>query len=189
MSRADSLCARFRAAAVGPPPPPWHRPAAAPGGLAVGGLLGVGFATHPDTGGDLLMVASHQGRGLFDAATGDRLARDRDPDYGDLAGPDLSCPGLGILTGSQVRLAGLFGGGLHRVTADGWTLDVVRPDWPAERVILSDPFGDPHGQPDRGGWQVIHDEIACELRAVGFSPTGATLVIASSCDITIFTRA
>jgi hypothetical protein len=129
-----------------------------------------------------------RGGGLVDPATGERLARDRDPDYGDLLSPDLACPGIGVLAGARVRLAGLFGGGLHRVTADGWTLDVISPDWPAERVILSEPFGDPYGQPDRGGWQVIHDETACELRAVGFSPTGATLVIASSCAITMFTK-
>lgn len=188
MSHADLLRARFRATVAGPPSPPWRRPAAVPGGMSVGGLLGVGFATHPDSGGDLLLVASHQGRGLLDAATGERLARDRDPRYDDLAGHDLSCPGIGALTGARIRLAGLFGGGLHQVTTDGWTLHVVTPDWPAERVVLAQPGHDPYRQPDRGGWQVIHTETACELRAVGFSPTGTTIVIASSCDITMFTR-
>lgn len=65
-------------------------PAAAPAGLAVGGLLGV--------------------------------------DYGDPTGPDLTCPGIGVLADAHIRLAGLFGGGLHQVTADGWSLDMVASD-------------------------------------------------------------
>jgi len=40
--------------------------------LAVGGLTEVGFAA-----GSLLLVVSHQGRGVVDLASGDLLARDR----------------------------------------------------------------------------------------------------------------
>ncbi|MGH3761715.1 hypothetical protein [Actinophytocola sp.] len=189
MTYADELRARFRHAPVGPPQPPWRPLVAAPTAVAVGGLLGVGFATHPGDGVDLLLVASSQGRGLFDGATGERVARDPDPDFDYPDGQDLCCTGIGILAGVRVPLAGLFGGGLHRVTPDGWMLDIVTPDWPAERVVLSAPSQDPFGEPDRGGWQVIHDETVCELRAVGFSPTGTTLVIASSCDFIMFTRA
>lgn len=188
MSHDERLRTRFGTAAVNPPPPPWRRPAGAPRTLAVGGLLGVGFAAHPEHDSDLVLVASHQGRGVYDAATGERLARDRDPDYGDLTDPDLACRGIGPLAGTRVPLCGLFGGGLHRVTADGWALDVASPDWPTQRVVLSTPSHDPYQQPDRGGWQVIHDEITCELRAVGFSPTGTTLIIASSCAIDLFIR-
>ncbi|MBE1531444.1 hypothetical protein H4W34_001277 [Actinomadura algeriensis] len=38
-------------------------------------------------------------------------------------------------------------------------------------------------------WWNIHREEMCELRAVGFSPTGRTLAIASSCTLTLFARA
>lgn len=40
--------------------------------LAVGGLTEVGFA-----GGSMLLVVSHQGRGVVDLASGELLARDR----------------------------------------------------------------------------------------------------------------
>lgn len=48
--------------------------------IPIGGLLGIGFVVHPDTGHDLVMVVSHNGHGLFDAVTGEKIARDRDPD-------------------------------------------------------------------------------------------------------------
>lgn len=46
----------------------------------VGGLLGVGFARASDTGHDLAMVISYDGHGFFDATTGEKIARDRDPE-------------------------------------------------------------------------------------------------------------
>ncbi|MFF0862160.1 hypothetical protein ACFYUV_10445 [Nonomuraea sp. NPDC003560] len=68
------------------------------------------------------------------------ISRDRDPDPDNStpdASPDLTCPGLGPVAGSRVRIAGLFGGGLHSTTPDGWCLDVVSPEWPNARVLLS----------------------------------------------------
>lgn len=103
---------RLLAAPAVQAPEPWRRIAYAP----VGELLGIGFASHPDTGEDLVMVVSHDGHGLFDAVTGEKIARDRDPDLeagGPDADPALRCPGLGPVAGSRVRIAGLFGGGLH----------------------------------------------------------------------------
>src|SRR3977135_2635501 len=86
---------RFLAASVLPAPAPWqpvldHR-------TPIGGLLGIGFAIHPDDGHDLVMVVSPDGHGLFDAVTGEKIARDRDPDPDTStpdASPDLTCPGL-----------------------------------------------------------------------------------------------
>jgi hypothetical protein len=86
------------------------------------------------------MVVSRAGHGLFDAVTGEKIARDRDPDPDEDtpdASPDLSCPGLGPIAGSRVRMAGLFGGGFHTVIADSWVLEVVTPAWPNDRVLLS----------------------------------------------------
>lgn len=65
---------RLLAAPVVAAPEPWRSVAFA----AVGGLLGIGFATHPESGHDLVMVVSHDGHGLFDAVTGEKIARDRD---------------------------------------------------------------------------------------------------------------
>ncbi|WP_221762318.1 hypothetical protein [Nonomuraea sp. WAC 01424] len=127
--------------------------------MAVGGLTGAGFGVHPGSGEDLILVTSHQGRGVVDCVTGRRLARDLDPDP---AWPDNDA-----------------------LTCDGWSLGVVAPDWPNESVLLSkdgDPFRDAAGST----WWHIHREDGCELRAAGFSPTGRTLAVASRCALTLF---
>ncbi|MGW0941840.1 hypothetical protein ACWD4O_04705 [Streptomyces sp. NPDC002623] len=182
-----ALRTRLLAAPVVPAPEPWRRVAFVP----VGGLLGIGFASHPDHGRDLVMVVSHDGHGLFDAVTGEKIARDRDPDPEDGtpdAVADLSCPGLGPISGSRVRIAGLFGGGLHTTTADGWTLEVVTPAWPNDRVLLSGDGGLPHRGPHGERWWHIFHSHYSELRAVGFSPSGQTIAVATSSDISLWTR-
>ncbi|MBK3640545.1 hypothetical protein JHN46_07690 [Streptomyces sp. MBT33] len=178
---------RLLAAPVVPAPEPWQRIAYAP----VGGLLGIGFASHPDTGDDLVMVVSHDGHGLFDAVTGEKIARDRDPAPEDStpdSDADLSCPGLGPVVGRRVRIAGLFGGGLHTTTAGNWALEVVAPAWPNERVLLSRGSGLPHSGPyGERWWHIFHSNYS-ELRAVGFSPSGQTLAVATSSDLSLWTR-
>ncbi|MGK5547173.1 hypothetical protein ACSNOH_20925 [Streptomyces sp. URMC 127] len=177
---------RFLSAPVVPAPDPW-RPAAPL--IPVGGLLGVGFAPDPVSGQDLLMVVSSSGHGLFDASTGERLARDYDPDpeTSTPTGPGLSCPGIGPLAGTPVRIAGLFGGGLHTTTEDGWTVEVASPDWPHHRVLLSADGGLCRGPAGEKWWHIFHARWS-ELRAAGFSPSGRTLVVATSSDITLLTR-
>ncbi|GAA4666338.1 hypothetical protein [Streptomyces youssoufiensis] len=180
---------RFLSVPVVAPPDPW-RPV--PNGLIpVGGLLGIGFALAPDDGRDLVMVVSAGGHGLFDTVTGEKIARDRDPDPEDDtpdAAPDLSCPGLGPIASTRVRIAGLFGGGLHATTEDGWTLEVVSPEWPHDRVLLSVDGGIPHDGPHGERWWHIFDSYYSELRAAGFSPSGRTLAVATSSDLTLWTR-
>ncbi|MET7337910.1 hypothetical protein [Nonomuraea sp. NPDC005650] len=156
----------------------------------IGGLLGIGFAVHPESRRDLVMVVSSDGHGLFDAVTGEKIARDRDPDPDTStpdASPDLTCPGLGPITGTRVHIAGLFGGGLHSTTPDGWALDVVSPEWPNDRVLLSaggDIYKDPPGE---RWWHVFHSNYST-FRAAGFSPSGLTLAVATSSDLTLWTR-
>lgn len=179
----DRLRTRFRSAPLQAPPAPW-RPLKE---LPVGGLTGVGFAPAPGSGDDLILVLSHQGRGVIDCVTGERVARDRDPES---AWPDdhaLTCEGIGPLAGVFVPIAGLLGGGLHTTAPGGWALDVVAPDWPIENVLLS-ADGDPYHGEAGSTWWNIHREEICEIRAAGFSPTGRTLAIASSCTLTLFTR-
>lgn len=180
---------RFLAAQVMPAPEPWLALPTPHKYIPVGGLLGVGFAADPTSGADILMVVSHDGRGLFDPATGAKIARDREPDP-DLCiptGPDLSCPGFGPLADTRVRIAGLFGGGLHTSTDDGWSVDVVVPGWPDERVLLSI-NGDIYRGTVGTHWWHIFDSNYSELRAAGFSASGRTLVVATSSDITLWHR-
>lgn len=178
---------RLLAAPVVSAPDPWRRVAFVP----VGGLLGVGFASHPDSGRDLVMVVSRDGHGLFDAVTGEKLARDRDPDPESSTpdeAADLSCPGLGPITGSRVHIAGLYGGGLHTTAEDGWTLEAVVPAWPNHRVLLSGDGGLPHAGPHGERWWHIFHSHYSELRAFGFSPSGETIAVATSSDVSLWTR-
>ncbi|AQZ60221.1 unnamed protein product [[Actinomadura] parvosata subsp. kistnae] len=176
----------FLAAPVVPAPDPWQQVPA--GGTAVGGLLGIGFAVHPESGRDLVMVVSSDGYGLFDAVTGEKIARDRDPGLSTPdASPDLTCPGLGPIAGMRVHIAGLYGGGLHHTTQDGWGLDVIVPEWPHERVLLSR-YGDIYRDPPGKGWWHIFHVVSSTFRAAGFSPSGRTLAVATSSDLILWTR-
>lgn len=179
---------RYIAATVMPTPEPWQP--VLDRRTPIGGLLGIGFAVHPDSGHDLVMAVSSDGHGLFDAVTGEKIARDRDPDPDTStpdASPELACPGLGPIEGAPVRIAGLFGGGLNSTTPDGWTLDVVSPEWPHDRVILSADGGSHRGPAGGTWWHIFHSEYS-ELRAAGFSPSGLTLAVATSSDLTLWTR-
>ncbi|OKI11752.1 hypothetical protein [Streptomyces sp. CB03911] len=179
---------RLLAAPVTAPPAPW-RPVL-DNRTPIGGLQGIGFGIHPDNGRDLVMVVSTDGHGLFDAVTGEKIARDRDPDP-DTSTPDdsrdLTCPGLGPLAGTPVQIAGLFGGGLHSGSGDGWAVDVVAPEWPREQVILSTDGGLHRGEMGRSWWHVFHSSYST-LRTAGFSPSGRTLAVATSSDLTLWTK-
>ena len=86
------------------------------------------------------------------------------------ASPDLACPGLGPVTGTRVRIAGLFGGGLHTATSDGWCLDVAAPEWPHHRVLLSADGGAFKGQPGQSWCLHVFNSDYSTFRAAGFSP-------------------
>ncbi|MEU9522481.1 hypothetical protein [Streptomyces sp. NPDC048224] len=178
---------RLLAAPVTTAPEPWQALPLVP----VGGLIGIGFASDPGTGHDLVMVVSNDGHGLFDAVTGEKLARNRDPRDEDSTPEgvaDLTCPGLGPIAGSRVHIAGLFGGGLHHRTRDGWSLEVVTPAWPNERVLLSRGGGLPHAGPHGERWWHIFHSGYSTFRAAGFSPSGHTIAVATSSDLTLWTR-
>jgi hypothetical protein len=166
---------RVRALRTKRPPAPWNRRVP----VGIGGLTCVGFGAAG--GREFLLVISHDGRGVF-ALDGTRVARDasaRSDDWHDPYG--LTALGIGPLDGGTVALAGLRGGGLPQMTSDGWTVERIPVDWPDERIILRPPF------PDDEMIQ-IHHETLFEVRAAGFSPSGAALVIASSGEFTLLTR-
>ena len=153
------------------PPAPWSRVR----GYAIGGLWQIGYAS----GRDLLVVYSIQGRGVFDARTGARLARDDGDALGDFDPADGTVLGIGPLAGERVRTAGLFGGVLPRATRDGFGLDGERVGGAAQRVALVAPDG---------ARTPVADAGVCELRAVGFSDTGRSFAVATSCELQLFAR-
>lgn len=179
---------RFLSAPVTPPPAPWTP--VLDNRTPIGGLLGIGFGIHPDTGHDVVMVVSVDGYGLIDAVTGEKIARERDPDPdGSTPGEsrDQTCPGFDVLEGTRVQIAGLFGGGLHSESGDGWALDVVAPEWPNERVLLSAGGEIYRGELGESWWHIFHSDYST-LRTAGFSPSGRTLAVATSSDLTLWTK-
>ena len=78
-------------------------------------------------------------------------------------------------------------GGLHATTPDGWCLDVVAPEWPHDRVILSSDGGLWKGQQGESWWHVFHSDYST-LHAAGFSPSGRILAVATSSDLTLWAR-
>ncbi|MFH8385707.1 hypothetical protein ACH4E7_33050 [Kitasatospora sp. NPDC018058] len=164
------------------PPRPWRT--VGRGLIPVGALQGIGFAVHPETGHDLVLTVSSSGHGLFDAVTGEKLEREYDPEE-DPTGPDLSCPGIGPVADLRIPVAGMWGGGLHNRAAGGWHVEVISPEWPRHRVLLTAaPWSGEHGT---AWWHVFHASWS-EFRAAGFSPTGRTLAVATSSDLTLWTR-
>ncbi|MBE1605589.1 hypothetical protein [Actinopolymorpha pittospori] len=125
-------------------------------------------ATRSPVGGSRLLVASYQGRGEYDLATGARVARDRDE--GSSAWFDASGPSCLTVTSKEwVRVAGLAGGwlpresGRWRIAISGEEVMVVAGDSPAQQLCEGE-----------------------EVRVAGFAPGGDVLVIGRPMDVWIF---
>jgi hypothetical protein len=156
----------------------WHQIVS----IAVGGLRSVGFDRHVD----LLLVVSSQGRGVIDCLSGEKLARDDEEYY---EGEEhLEAEGIGLLQGKTIKMAGLFGGGLPLITEDRWSIEIVCLNWPVQEVILIPPgsnlYGSLHNRPDR--FEKVFSDAS--IRAVGFSHSGRSFVIATTSDVTIYGR-
>jgi len=153
---------------------------------AVGGLVGVAFDDAENS--ELLLVTSHQGRGVFDCTSGQRIARDAD-DGGAWEDPyRLRAAGIGPLAGKTLATAGLHGGGLPCLSRDGgWHVEPVYHDWPDACMVMSGPAG--------YIWLAERaascHKVGCfeSPRAFGFSWSGRTLIVAESHTLHIFGRA
>ena len=142
---------------------------------AVGGLTEIGFSGAETT----LLVVSHDGRGLFDLATGRRIARDD-------AQPALGSPwmdretrrvqGIGPSRDEWFAMAGLWGGALQARSPTGWTVGVTGRGRNERAYVTA------HG--DRTKWLV--GRPVGEIRAFGFSDSGRHLVLATSSDVSVF---
>ncbi len=159
-------------------PDPWKLIAT----IAVGGLTDVGF--HHSS--DLLLLVSNT-RGLVDCTTGEVQSMDRNANFAfDTA--NLEVDGIGSLEGQKIRVSGLHGGGLAKSCTGGWSIDRNPTAWPQEQLFLF---------PDwETLWSVNKAKTSHavkiggfdELRAFGFSPTGKSLVVATSSEVTIYGR-
>ena len=179
-----SMVARVRNAPIEEPPLPWQKK----GIFAVGGLTDIGFGRQSD----LLLVISSTGRGVFDCLSGERVARDpsmpadNESNWRDCS--HLEAQGIGPLAGQIIHTAGLCGGGLPVLARDGWQVERLVLNWPEECLLLVPPgswiYGENYGKP------ATFTKIAADLevRAWGFSPTGRSLVQATSSDLTVFCR-
>lgn len=143
---------------------------------AVGGLFQVGYAEDAD----LLLVLSHNGRGVFDCLTGERIARDAGNVYDHFNTSKLLAAGFAAINGQQVRMAGLYGGGLPLSTKDGWYLESRKK---TDEVLLSKAALIKETE-----YALVGEGKLCELRAFGFSETGKSFVVATSCSLIIFAR-
>lgn len=163
---------------IGQVPDPWKLVAA----IAVGGLRSVGF----DRESENLSVVSSQGRGVVDCLTGKKVARDCEEFYEHET--SLEAQGIGILSDREIRMSGLFGGGLPIITEDGWQIECVTLKWPEQMLILlpskSGLYGSVTGHSDTMT-KIFEDSC---IRAYGFSYSGKSFVIATTIDVTVFAR-
>jgi hypothetical protein len=143
---------------------------------AVGGLFQVGYAEDSD----LLLVLSHNGRGIFDCLTGERIGRDTVDVFAHFNTSKLLAKGFAALNKRQVRMAGIYGGGLPLSTEDGWFLERHRDK---EKVFLSKAA--PTQEKELA---LVGDDDGCNLKAFGFSETGQSFVVATGCSLIIFAR-
>jgi hypothetical protein len=179
MSHLDPLRKELLTLGASEPPRPWRTI----GRVAVGGLRSIGF----DRNSELFLVVSSAGRGVIDGVSGSKVARDDSEYYeGELA---LEAEGIGPLTGSTLRVAGLFGGGLPTMTTDGWSVEAVPLRWPVTEILLLEPYASLYdslqGRPSR--FHKLRSESET-VRGYGFSYSGRTLVLATSSDVTIYGR-
>jgi hypothetical protein len=161
------------------PPSPWRQQPV----VHVGGLWHLGFGDCSD----LLLLISVSGRGVVSCSSGEKLDRD-DAEYYPNPGA-LEAKGIGPLDGQVVRIAGSAGGGLPRVTEDGWGLELHPLSWPDEELFLCPPGQTMlWQQPGVASSLIKLAPPISPLVAYGFSPTGKSLVVATSSDVTIFHR-
>lgn len=121
-----------------------------------------------------IIVGSHDGLGVLDAATGAVLDRSEDPsgDYAWFHEPPPTAfyeDGEGL---HRVPVAGLWGGVLSSTTRDGWSCRMT-------------PRGVELAGPNGSGFVVDDDE---EPRACGFSPLGRVFVFATSPTLHVAVR-
>ncbi|MDR0181653.1 hypothetical protein [Lysobacter arvi] len=161
-------------------PSPWR----VSGVFSVPRLDAVGF----DRDSELLLVVSHDGLGVIDAGTGEKIARKSGTRMDAKPSHLLRARGIGPLEQVDVAIAGRKGGGLPRATDDGWQLELVTLEWPTQEVLLVPPGSALFVCHEDEEASFARIESHPEIHACGFSYSGKSLVIAAGDDLTVYHR-
>ena len=173
----ESLKTIYKGMTLSDPPAPWKRVS-----CFISGVTAVGFGEETE----LMLVLTHSGIGVIDCISGDVIEHVVNADdYVEDPYP-VTAKGIGPLVGQHIRLAGLWGGGLRTMTPDGWKVHRAAPNWPDESAILCPPEA-PELYDDPIQAVMLVKDVELGIRAVGFSDSGQTLVVAST-DLFIWTR-
>lgn len=153
--------------------------------FAIGGLENIGYVD----GSDKLITLSSQGRGIFDCVVGEKVFRDSTDWWKQFNEIDSTIEGFHTEVEKLIRTCGLYGNNkLPTKTSDDFELIVTAPepdDHPLEKHLVRRIY---LLSPSKQEKIYITKDGACELRAVGFSDTGKTFVVALSCELTIWAR-
>lgn len=104
--------------------------------------------------------------------------------------PDISYDELELtavtdaLPDERIRLAGIGGGGLGYMSAEGDILTMAAPEYPKVQIIFQPKFKSCFLEPEE--CSIIFEEY--EMRAFGFSKCGNYIVAACSGGVAIFSR-
>jgi len=84
-------------------------------------------------------------------------------------------------------MAGIHGGGLRKVTDDGWGLTVVSTRWPAGRLVLLKPESSLFANYTSAKDIIVLGDCG-EFRVFGFSWSGRFMVWSDEMDVHIYER-
>lgn len=141
--------------------------------IMMGGLIAVGV----DSSSRCLLAVSHSGRGLFDLASGERIARD----YEDWAGrPWYSedtnkCEGIGDLKHEVFDIVGLHGGSAYEATRDGSMTCRIECDGYDWKAFVSETGSEE---------EICSDDE--DLKGIALSPDGRWFIVGISSEIDVY---
>ncbi len=147
----------------------------------MGNIISIGFSKNEK----YLLVLSWSGRGVFECSSGEKIARDPSEPYAYDEGKkddwnddlNMTVKGIGPIENEDIHVVGMIGGGLHAQTEDGWRISIETINWPNKEVILSG-AGNANYLENSNFTRL--ETITMESRAIGFSPNGDYLLIATS---------
>ena len=128
----ENICKILEEIPVAEAPKGWR----SKGRIAAGGFEYFGFSETSN----ILYIASSQGRGLVDMASGEKIARDASIDF-EIDETVLVCDGFDVLQGEKIKLASKYGGSMLPVTNSRYEhLVRVSPLYPCEDIIFQPPY-------------------------------------------------